>query len=501
MNMKELYEKYENYIIVTVATVLFGGILFGTGTIFSGWHLVDDHETVKIVELYRNSGVSMGNAIADFLLTDMRQRWRPLYWVLRVFEAYAFGWNSVIPNILLCVQGIITYVLLYKAAGYLSCNALFSHAFAAMIIVGRQFEIWYRIANQENVGLFFLAITLFLLTGQIPKREFQNRIRSILIVLSGILCSCMKESFVLILPALMILKVGMEWTYGGEASLIKVTLKNWKSLCCWAVTLFFHLFMILRFSGVNTIDYAGIDTKWGIKDYIWNILRMCKGSLKVYVLLAVALCVVTLWSLFCRNRGTGLKMVVVMLFAGGEIVAAQLILHAKSDMWDRYLVPAVVGYGLLFVIGLNGLLRHKWQRYLAGVFYIALFLFEVITASVPMSQNYAKEGQAVKELYRIVLQNTEEYSSLISELCDAEKDMALGIFLELQGRPYVYVYNEDTGNYEDAFGQKRPLEESDETIVYITRPDVQGRFAPGVKDNRDFYNIDDRYYIYISNHR
>lgn len=220
--MKELYEKYENYIVVTVAMVLFGGILFGTGTIFSGWHLVDDHETVKIVELYR---------------------------------------NSVIPNILLCVQGIITYVLLYKAAGYLSCNPLYSHAFAAMIIVGRQFEIWYRIANQESIGLFFLAITLFLLTGQIPKREFQNRIRNTLIVLFGILCSCMKESFVLILPALMILKVGLEWTYGREASLIKVTLKNWKSLCCWAATLLFHLFMILRFSRVNTIDYAGIDTK------------------------------------------------------------------------------------------------------------------------------------------------------------------------------------------------------------------------------------------------
>lgn len=41
MSMKELYEKYENYIVVAVATVLFGGILFGTGTIFSGWHLVE----------------------------------------------------------------------------------------------------------------------------------------------------------------------------------------------------------------------------------------------------------------------------------------------------------------------------------------------------------------------------------------------------------------------------------------------------------------------------
>ena len=107
----------------------------------------------------------------------------------------------------------------------------------------------------------------------------------------------------------------------------------------------------------------------------------------------------------------------------------------------------------------------------------------------------------VKELYRIVLQNTEEDSSLISELCDAEKDMALGIFLELQDRPYVYVYNEDTGNYEDAFGQKRPLEESDEAMVYITRPDVQGQLTPGMEDSWDFYNIDDRCYVYISKHR
>ncbi len=106
--MKNTYLTYEKWIVCGIAVLLLGGILFGTGTIFSGWHLVDDHETVRIFELSRNKGISWVQAYRNFMHFDIRQRWRPLYGILRIWEAYLFGWNSVIPSMSLGVVGMIT---------------------------------------------------------------------------------------------------------------------------------------------------------------------------------------------------------------------------------------------------------------------------------------------------------------------------------------------------------------------------------------------------------
>lgn len=505
--LTDIYQEKERMIVWIVSAALIGGIIFGTGGIFDGWHFVDDHESYRILKLYKDQHVPLTETLMYFLKNDLNIRWRPLYWFFRVVMPYIFGDNPAIYKLILCVIGMVTYVLLYRSVRNLHCSALFSHLFALLVLVGRQFEVWYRVANQENLGLLFFAACLYLLTKQYKDNLFK-RSTDIWIVVLAFCSGLMKESFLLLLPGVVWLRLGLEAVHNLQSpkDIFNILKKNVMFIVIPAIFFLFNVYVIVTYVGVNQIGYAGLDESYGIKEYIWAMQRLCRESLHSYVLLAYVILGVTLLFpgiLFLVKRArfhADFVLLSVLVIFSGYIVVTQMVLHAKSGMWDRYLLPGIIGFAIIFVVCADLLLKNAWYKivmgFIIGVFLIGRFKLAIIN----MSLDHAQGAKAINKVYSTVLDRTEADAKIVNAFSNEEADISFGVFMELQGRTHIYSYNFEEQQATDVFGEyigeSIELDEAD-VLVSWAEEEEESDALVGAYGNWDKINVMGTYNVYV----
>lgn len=447
----------EKILVLIIIILVFPVILFTTGTIMSGWHLVDDHETYRIVCLNVKEKVPFYETFKQYLFNDLEIRWRPLYWVFRIAFAYIFGLNSVLPNIFVCVLGMITYVLFYDTARKLSCSKWSAHLFSMLILVGRQYEIWYRISNQENIGILLFALCMWLIVRQHKEKGYEKRKYDFCIGASAIMCALMKESFLLLLPGIVFFRLGLENISVSNIAhkWYKVIKKNIILCVICAFVFALSVFAIFFHVGTNSIGYAGIDTDSEIKVLIWNILRLCKDSLFYYVIIAgviTAVCLIPAYRYFRKSSNKAAQYFLLELTFGFYIMGTQIILYAKSGMWDRYLVPFLAGFGFVFVILADKVLSDKYRKLIYRIIFVVFLIYNFKFAIFNMAYNYASEGRAIQSMISVVKENSTPDSYIVTALGQEERDMAVSIYLEFDERKQVYIYDETKNIWQDGYG-------------------------------------------------
>ena len=437
----------EQIILIVVVLFIFPAILLTTGTISSGWHFTDDHETVMLVEQKIESGVPFWQAFWRAYLIDITHRWRPAYWFLRVLGAYVFGANYVMHNLFLCVVGMITYLLLYGTARNFMCSPAFAHLFAGIAVLGRQYEIWFRIANQENAGLFFLSICLWIISKQYKDNLFSRKKYDVLLLASAIICSLIKESFFLLLPGIVLFRLAL------EGITIEGRWKKWILLLIrrclfWIPALLafaWSAYMIVFYVGTAPIDYAGVDLDEGWQQTLWNIMRMRGESLEDFVDITI-LCTLFLLggvvlSVIKRRKISALY--VLCGFLGAYIVIGQIVLYAKSGMWDRYLVPFAVGYGFIFIILTEKLLFNKYVRAVYGIILVLFLISRIYISIAGGAIPYAEEGRQIQAMLKYTIQESSEDSDILISLGERETNLAACMYLEDGNRNRVYFCEND----------------------------------------------------------
>lgn len=509
--LKDICRKNESLITIILSVIIIGGIIFGTGNIFSGWHWVDDHESYRILKLYKDQHMPLAETFMHFLRNDMNIRWRPLYWVFRIVMPYLLGDHPAIYRIIFCVSGIATYVFLYMGVRNLKCSGVFSHLFALLVLMGRQFEVWYRIGNQENLGMLFFAVCLYLLTKQYKDNRFK-RSTDIWIVVLAFCSGLMKESFLLLIPAVVWLRLGLESVYNLQVpkDIFNILKRNVLFIVIPAVFFLINIYVIVTYVGVNQIGYAGLDESYGIIDYIWAMQRLCRDSLHSYVLLAYVVLGATLIFLsilFLIKRArfnSNLVLLSVLVIFGGYVVVTQMILHAKSGMWDRYLLPGIIGFAIIFVVCVDLLLKNAWYKivmaFIIGVFLIGRFKLAIIN----MSLDYAQEAKAINKVYAIVLDKTAADAKIVNTFGNGEADISFGVFIELMGRPHVYSYDYEEKQATDTFGEYMgdsiKLAEADVLVFWGgVENEEENDIQVGIYGNWDKINVMDIYTVYVKN--
>ena len=88
-------------------------ILIGKGTLFSGFHYVDDHEFTEMEFLLEDQHWSVLRTIGSWLAYDFTRRFRPLYYILRVLTVAVFGINTTAISICRGFIAAITMTVLY----------------------------------------------------------------------------------------------------------------------------------------------------------------------------------------------------------------------------------------------------------------------------------------------------------------------------------------------------------------------------------------------------
>ncbi len=427
--------------------------LYRTGTYSSGYHFLDDHELVRAEYAFQEQGASLWNVMRSAMLGDLSWRFRLFYWVERTIGEYLWGSNLYAWNIYTAGKGVLCIFLLYLTARNFYVNRVFSGLFAAIIIVGPQFVPWYRSANQESLGLVLLSISLFMIARQYHEKKESAIGFDVLIALSAILAGMTKESFLLVLPAVMGLKFWLAFCKEDITGTIRKRffscLKK-GAFCYVSLTLAFLLccYVILFVIGVDKVSYAGFDETVRLSQYFYGIRDTLMYYLKWYTIFgaaAIFLLLMCYQLLSCANIWKMAGFCLLALY----VMGIELIGHAKSCMTGRYIIPYIVGYASLFVLlGYHYFAKDVFRRrvYMAG---LSLLLILQVPLAYTGARDYAYEGKMTALYFQAIMDKVSQNATIIAAMADEELNLSTATWLEVRGWTQVFSYNKETNELSD----------------------------------------------------
>jgi hypothetical protein len=189
--------RYE-YLLSLVAFALFwSGLLIYSGTLNSGYHLIDDWEVLMITDHLDHS--SLRTVTAYSVLSDLTARMRPWFYIQRIFTLWLIGFNMTLLNIQLLVTAVLSSLLLYAFARSVGFGAINSLFFVFLSFLGHQTAVWWRLGAAEPIGILWFALGLLFMARSLDRRDGRT-VYKVLSLTGFILASLTKESFVVLLP-------------------------------------------------------------------------------------------------------------------------------------------------------------------------------------------------------------------------------------------------------------------------------------------------------------
>lgn len=445
---KEKIRWFDTVIAILLGTIIIGGILCICGTIWSGYHFVDDHELLRI-GLAAQQKQPFLTILKAWMDSDITWRYRPLYWLERITCGYLFGSDLTVWNIWTTLKGIVAFALLYETARFLDYNRLISAIFPMIIILGTQFTPWYRSANQESTGLLLCAGALCLIAAQHYYGKYRSPRFNVPIVIIVVASGLAKESFTLFMPIFPALMLWLAYwdernSFQGKASgktsirkIFQLIRQNIVSYLLIAAAFLGNVYMILFYVGVDHVSYAGFTSNTSILQYLNGIRTSLLEYTKWDTLIACVLLFMILlcYQLIDKNYiGKYLSLSAILLCA----MIIQLIAHARSGMWQRYLFPYIIAYALLFV--LLGYRIFEADKFRSKIY--LLLLFALLSVKIPTAaysaRDYAKDGAWTAEFFQCILEHTEAEDRIASAFNDEELNLSTECWLETHERAQVY---------------------------------------------------------------
>ena len=153
---------------------------------------------------------SLNTVSTNWVKEDLKNnsRFRPFYYIHRVVETRFLGSDfflwSVYNGILCC----LALIFFYRAMRNMEFGLGESIVFLIITFIGPQSSVWWRLGPGESLGITLIGFSFYFMSKCLYKRNFI--LNNLLFILFLILASLTKESFLLIIPALIIYKIWNE---------------------------------------------------------------------------------------------------------------------------------------------------------------------------------------------------------------------------------------------------------------------------------------------------
>lgn len=341
--LEKLGKRKEAVLVWAFFSLIVFGVVLGTGTLTSGFHMVDDWEFAKYVDWMTLEGVSLWECLKRAVGFDITLRFRPLYYINRVLMAAVFGIDLTAMSVVKASEIVAALVLLYYCARQMKCNMVYAALFSMTVLVGYQSAIWWKLGPQESYDIMMFALGFFLLLRWLGTGRKWYSFAS---VGAFFLMSIYKEPFILLLPF-----VGLYVLY-EEMKGRKVTFRNlWEAVkrrlpYLLSIGLIFtvEMFLIVFVIGTNNYSYVGLDESITLEQYAQEWSRAAHTDMKWYVRFG-SLLVMILLTYWEHVKKLGWEILLTL-----AVVVPQCITYSKTAMTERYLIPCVVGFAFFFVI-------------------------------------------------------------------------------------------------------------------------------------------------------
>lgn len=435
----------EYIISILIFSVIVFGFLIGTGTLTSGIHLIDDHEFFSIQNEIESEGV--GRAYLDFVERDLQLRFRPLYWIERVTGVFLLGCRARLWSVCKAVEAVISMWLLYVFARKMQVGKVFSIWFSMMISIGDQAAVWWRLGPQESIGIILLGMAL-LRTYELSRKRNALNIISFLGIL--ILMSLQKEAFMVLLPAMFILLMAFEsdqYTGKFKDFFVIFIKKHIVEILVVIGILLTESYVILFKVGTDKLSYAGFSDQWIWKDYLEGIWKSLTNACLPYIMLLVI--IIFVLQICLKREMLDQRLMLEILFCGYLLVIEQ-ICYAKSSMYERYLIPWVIGiFYPVIIIGYR-MIKNEKRVMVAEIGILSIFLLSFFKTAWTEALIFAEKGQQLRQCMDYIVENSSTDDILTSVSGIAEEDGAMSIIM--QGR-YGYSKCDDIRKYEENMGE------------------------------------------------
>ena len=136
--LDKMDKKREAVLVWIFFAVLVFGVVIVTGTLTSGFHLVDDWEFAQYIDWITLEHRSLWDCLRDTVSFDLTLRFRPLYYINRILMAYVFGINLTAMSVVKAAEIVVALVALYYCARQMKCNMVYAALFSLTVMVGYQ---------------------------------------------------------------------------------------------------------------------------------------------------------------------------------------------------------------------------------------------------------------------------------------------------------------------------------------------------------------------------
>lgn len=394
-------EKLENYIrqhkvvelclVVILFSIFVLGVTIGLGTMFCGWHFVDDHEILEFINPVRDGQRTVWEEFMTILQIDRHFRFRPMYYPTRYLSILLFGTNTVAYEILMAIKTILAFVLLYYVGRSCGGSAWVSMLFSLLSLTGYQAAVWWKLGPQEVSGSIWFAIGMLFLNAYLKSNK---RWMALLSWIAFLVMSNWKESFIVLIPFVILYII-----YAGKAErkasyvqfIIARIQEHWLYIAASAILFATMVFIIVFVIGANNSSGAGISTSIGIRTIISSYEWAFTHDLKYYyaVTLVLTAILLTYWDELKRMWRE------ILLFAA--FILPNLLLYGKEAMAERYLIPSSIGWGLFYVVVVMRRRILSGKRQFVYVVALLALLILGLRTTIIEADYYRYRGESVTE--------------------------------------------------------------------------------------------------------
>ncbi|MEG4007149.1 hypothetical protein QUA41_15690 [Microcoleus sp. Pol11C1] len=399
------FRKYSYLSVFLFILIFWFFILIASGSLFSGYHFTDDHEITHINYNLTVQKLGIFQVSSQWIHNDLLTgRFRPFYYVHRILATRLlgvnFGWWSFYTGML----GVLTTFFLFIFGQLIRFSISEALLFSFLTTLGAQSAIWWQLGPAETIGTFLLAAALVFAALSEISSKYTNLPETLFIFLVLIM-SLSKESFILVIPAIALIKVWLSHhlkTLAWHESLKK------NSLSIFILGLFFTVeFLLVKFYiGLTPeIGYAGFEG-FSISRTITATQHLSQAGYWWIILTSVIAIRLTIKPPYSQSLRQILNVLYFPILLLLLVSVPQALLYAKSGIVQRYILPGILGYAFL-IISLYNYLTKTYK--IAAKLILLLILIGLsfnLSVAWDAANTFAKEGKSTNALLRTIEVNT-----------------------------------------------------------------------------------------------
>jgi hypothetical protein len=414
--------KKHDYISVFLFILIFWFFLLITsGSLFSGYHFTDDHEIAHINYDLTVQRLSIFQVINQWIHNDLLTgRFRPFYYIHRIIETRLLGVNFGWWSLYTAMLAVLTTFFLFIFGKLIRLSITEALLFSLLTTLGAQSAVWWQLGPAETIGTFLLAMALVFAAVQITGRDtvitgpyilstgnkLYKSLYEILFIFLVLIMSLSKESFILMIPAITLIKVwlshhlkNLSWHEALKENSLYISILS----SIFIVELLFLKFYI----GLNPeIGYAGVEG-FSISKTITATQNLSQAGYWWIILACLIGMRVTIKPPDSQSLRQILNVLYLPIILLLLVAAPQILLYAKSGIAQRYILPGILGYTFL-IISLYSYLNKTYQ--VAAKLILLLIMITLsfnLTVAWDAAHTFAKEGKSTHALLETIEAHTQ----------------------------------------------------------------------------------------------